>query len=168
LLALLVARQAAFSGGMVLVVDRQGCFYPPAAAALGMDMRRLVVIRPRSQLDEAWAIDQGLRAAGVAAVLAWPDAIHDHTFRRWQLAAESQRVTGLLVRSAVHAREPSWAALRLRVQTLPSETLTRRRVHVELLRARGDFAKGSLVMDLDPITGTLYESNSLCAAAVGS
>ena len=44
-LALLVARQACSRKGTLVVVDATGQFYPPAAAACGLDLRRLVVIR---------------------------------------------------------------------------------------------------------------------------
>src|SRR5215210_5945233 len=37
---------AASQGGLIAVVDLAGTFYPPAAAACGLDLDRLVVVRP--------------------------------------------------------------------------------------------------------------------------
>src|SRR5262245_53430526 len=47
-LGLLAAREACRAGGMLVVVDRAGMFYPPAAAGWGVDPARLIVVRPRN------------------------------------------------------------------------------------------------------------------------
>src|SRR2546423_4680121 len=57
-LALLAARQACHAGGMLLVLDRRGEFYPPAAAVWGLDLNNLLIVRPREKGDELWALDQ--------------------------------------------------------------------------------------------------------------
>src|SRR5262249_29098673 len=41
-LALLLARQAAGQQKALVVIDRTGCFYPPAAAKLGIDLQRTI------------------------------------------------------------------------------------------------------------------------------
>jgi protein ImuA len=67
--------RAAQRSRTILVVDRSGWFHPPAILPwLGREGSglQLVVARPSRDEDEIWAIDQGLRCAGVAAVLAWP------------------------------------------------------------------------------------------------
>lgn len=69
-LALLAAREACREGKSLIVVDRQRRFYPPAAAAWGIDLSRLIVVHPASEAEELWAIDQALRCRGVAAVWA--------------------------------------------------------------------------------------------------
>ncbi len=46
-LSLLAAREACHEGGTLVVIDRQQIFYPPAAAAWGIDLNRLIVVRPR-------------------------------------------------------------------------------------------------------------------------
>ena len=76
---------------------------------------RLFVIRPASDADEIWAIDQTLRCAGVAAVVGWPGRVSATVFRRWQLAARSSGVVGLLVRPAAARHEPTWAETRIQV-----------------------------------------------------
>src|SRR4051794_37676869 len=55
-LALSAARQACGEQGVVMVVDSSGEFYPPAAVGLGIDLRQLILVRPRNDADEVWAI----------------------------------------------------------------------------------------------------------------
>ena len=41
-----------------MVIDRAWTFYPPAAAAWGVDLGRLIVVRPQNSRDELWAAVQ--------------------------------------------------------------------------------------------------------------
>jgi len=116
MLAVLTAREAFAADGAMVVVDRRGEFYPPAAVRLGIDPSRLLLVRAGTRADQIWAIDQSLRCSGVAVVLAWPRRLDDRTFRRWQLAAEEGGTLGLLVRPAEARSEPSWAEVRLLVE----------------------------------------------------
>jgi protein ImuA len=113
MLALVAAREACRQGGVLVVVDRQGTFYPPAAAAWRIDLQSMIVVRPQNDKDEQWTLDQALRCEHVAAVMAWPQRLDGHTFRRLQLAAETSGSLGLLVRPLSARREPSWANVRL-------------------------------------------------------
>ncbi|MCC7367370.1 MAG: hypothetical protein IT306_03045 [Chloroflexi bacterium] len=62
---------AASRGGLVAVVDQAGTFYPPAAAASGLDLARLVVVRPPDRREAVEAVSLLLASAGFDAVL-WP------------------------------------------------------------------------------------------------
>lgn len=143
-LALAAARQACGANGTLVVIDRRRTFYPLAAAPArrgGLDLSRLLLVRPQNDRDETWAIDQALRAGGASAVLAWPDKLDDHLFRRLQLAAEAGDTLGLFVRPARAIAEPSWAEVRWLVEPLPSIQSragdASRRVQLTLLRAPG-------------------------------
>jgi hypothetical protein len=143
-LALAAARQACGETGTLVVVDRRRTFYPLAAAACGIDLSRLLVVRPQHDRDESWAIDQALRSGGASTVLAWPEKLDDHLFRRLQLAAEAGETLGLLLRPARALAEPSWAEVRWLVEPLPSvssgEGHAPRRVKLSLLRSAGGAA----------------------------
>lgn len=112
-----------------------------AAAGLGVDLKQLIVVRPANQADEAWAIDQALRCAGVAAVVCWPGKLDDRTFRRWQLAAEEGGTLGMLLRPLADRQQPSWAELRLLVAAsssiAPSRAAAGRILQIEVLPCRG-------------------------------
>ena len=69
-LALVAAREACREGGVAVVIDTPRRFYPPAAAAWGLELSRLLLVRPQSEKDLYWAVDQALRCPRVSAVLA--------------------------------------------------------------------------------------------------
>jgi protein ImuA len=179
-LALSAARQACGEGQPLVVVDRARGFYPPAAVGLGIDPQRLVLVRPDNPLDELWAIDQSLRCEGVGAVLCWPQKLDDHTFRRWQLAAEASGAVGLLIRPSRAQREPSWAELRLLITPQPSAEAggLARRVSINILRLRGAGLASAIELELhaDPNPNDrepghephrLPSASALAAAAIG-
>jgi hypothetical protein len=163
LLALLAARQACRDGKMLLVVDRARRFYPPAAAAWGIDLARLAVVQPASEADELWAIDQALRCRGVGAVWSRRGRLDDRDFRRLQLAAESGGTLGLLVRPASVRGEPSWAHVQLLVSTVgqPSSLPVFSpvgehggwRLRVEVTRCRGGHVGQAVELEIDERTG---------------
>lgn len=161
LLALLAAREICRAGGMLVIVDRQRSFYPPGALCWGIELRQMLIVRPTNDADDAWAWDQSLRSSAVAAVWGWPHPRDEPTLRRWQLAAEAAGTIGLLLRPEAVRSEPSWAEARLLVQPLvtPQQpgVVPRRRLHVELLRARGALTGGSTILELNEETTEVQE-----------
>jgi len=135
--------------GTLVVLDQTGWFYPPAVAAWGIDLERLVWLRVDTARDAFWALDQSLRCPAVHAVWSclgsWDPQLDGRWFRRFQLAAEQSRAVGMLVRAPRFRHRPSWAELRLNVSPDPqrSEHHARganqdacRMMRVELLRSR--------------------------------
>lgn len=157
-LAFLAAREACRHGGTLVVLDSHGEFYPPAAARLGIDLQRLVVVHPATTADEHWALDQALRCRGVAAVLAWPEKLDGRTFRRLQLAAEEGGGLGLFIRSDAARHVPSWADVRLWIEPAPmspGENL-RRRLRIWLLHCRGGSRGCSVDVEIDDKTHSVH------------
>ena len=60
--------------GPLAIVDVAGTVYPPAAAACGLDLRRLVVVRPPQRRDLLCVVLELTRSEGFDAVLATLDA----------------------------------------------------------------------------------------------
>src|SRR5688572_28208661 len=60
-LALAAAREACSDTRTLVVVDRSRTFYPPAAAAWGIDLVRTLVLHPADDAAELWSLDQALR-----------------------------------------------------------------------------------------------------------
>ncbi len=106
--------------GFVVVVDTQHDIYPPALASWGIDLEKVVLVRPQSDTDALWAIDQSLRTPAVAAVVADLQRMDDRAARRLQLAAEQGGGLALLVRPIAARRGPSWADVQWIVRALPS------------------------------------------------
>lgn len=165
-LALLGARQACQDGGVLVLVDRPREVYPPALAAWGVDLERVILLYPETARDEFWAWDQALRCPGVAAVWGWLEQLDGRRFRRLQLSAEASGVLGMLLRPAQVCRQPTWAEVRLWVEPQPeladaSNALAAgsgsgRRLRVKLLHARGG-GHGEVTLTLDEWTGELRE-----------
>jgi hypothetical protein len=102
--------------------------YGPGLAAYGLDPARLVLVRTRRDAEILWAMEEGLRTSGVAAVVGEVGALPAVASRRLQLAAEHSGVTAFVLRrwrdGGQAARErnlPNAAATRWRVAALPSQ-----------------------------------------------
>lgn len=160
-LAMIAAREASRNGRVVVVVDRARRFYPPAATACGIALENLVVVRPTSQADFDWTMNQALRSPAAAAVVCWPESLESRSLRRWQLAAEAGGSLGLLVRPTSAANQSSWSDLRLLVQARP--TAGSPRFQVELLRSRHGQSGRSVELELDDETSTLHLVPELAA-----
>lgn len=104
--------------------------YPPALTQWGVDLSRVLVVRPRRSADILWAAEQALASGNCAAVLVWPEKIGGErdmssrserhpgsipifSSRRLQLAAEEGRSWAIAFRPAEARAEVSAAALRL-------------------------------------------------------
>ena len=84
----------------------------------GVDMRRVEIVHADSK-DVLWAMEQCLRSASCAAVLAWPQQADDHALRRLQVVADSGHALAFVFRARRHLANASPAALRLELEALP-------------------------------------------------
>jgi protein ImuA len=171
-LGLLGAREACGEGGTLVVIDRSQTFYPPAAAAWGIDLDQTTVVHPQNARDELWAAVQALRSPAVAAMFAVIDRLDSRAFRRLHLAAQAGRTLGVLMRPASARDQPSWADVTLeagplsvvRSPLLPYNGLRTtshgRRVQVRVLRCHNGRAGGSAVLEIDDAAQTVQEANS--------
>ncbi len=178
-LALRAAAEAALAGGVVVVIDLERRFYPPAAVDAGLDLGRTLLVHPHDAHESAWVFDQALRCPGVAAVYGEVDELDDRTFRRWQLAAETGGALGALVRPATARRLPSWAECRFWVEPLrraapaalvglppgikgarPPDGFVPdgrcRQWRVELLRGRGTQAGQAAILELGGVSESVH------------
>jgi len=165
-LALILARQACGERKMLVIADEERRFYPPAAARMGIDLCRTVVIRPKKVSGTFLAsLVQALRCPAVGAVLGWFDRLPPVDFRRLQLAAESGGGLGLVLRPAAALRTPSFAAARLLVAPVASGEESLRRIRIEAVRVRGGKSGQSVVLEVDDETGDVRVPAVLAAAA---
>ena len=109
ILALAAAREACRQGRAFVALDCQRQFYPPAAAAWGIDLSGTLVLRPKNEADALWALDQALRCPGVGAVWAPWNRLEERDFRRLQLAAEAAGRSASWCVPARRRGHPSWA-----------------------------------------------------------
>jgi protein ImuA len=141
---------SAGDGGTVLWCLPRPDLHGPGLAAHGLDPARLVLVRAARDSEILWAMEEGLRAPGIAAVVGEVGTLPAVASRRLQLAAERSGITAFLLRrwrdggQAVRERNlPNAAVTRWRVAVLPSQPspgelgVGRPRWRVELLRCRG-------------------------------
>ena len=140
--ALWVAHRCAVAADFptVVVIDPEGSFHPPAAAAWGVSLEALLWVRPSSEQDAWWAWEEALRSGVFPVVWGWVPRLPLRWYRRLQLACESGRGLGMLVRPESSLRQPCWAAVRWRVEPIPSrpeDSLGTRRWRVSAVRVPG-------------------------------
>ncbi len=112
--------------------------YGPGLAAFGLDPGRLILLEAAKPAELLWAMEEGLRCPGLAAVVAELDGLDLTAGRRLQLAAEAGGATGLVLGRRAGGGAP--APARWRVPPPPGAGLAAggsARWHVELLRCRG-------------------------------
>src|SRR5271169_294963 len=125
--------------------------YAPALAQRGIDLRRLLVVRPAGATEALWAAEQALSSGVCAAVFLWLKGTDDRWLRRLKLAAEAGGALGVLFRPERHRFEFSPAALRLLLTQGATEP------RLELLKVQG--GRPGLV-ELDSIEPGSIESGT--------
>lgn len=123
----------------VLWCARRINLYGPGLAAWGFDPGRLILVEAAKPADLLWAMEEGLRCAGLMAVVGEIDRLDLTAGRRLQLAAEAGGVTGLVLRhnAGVSAGGASATTSRWRVSARPRIGPGPACWRVELLRYRG-------------------------------
>ena len=153
--AVLLGRLAAASGKPVLWCGG-GDLYAPGLGAFGLDPGAVILALAAGRAELLWAIEEGLRCRGLAAVLGEADKVDLAAGRRLQLAAEAGGATGLLLGRPRDASASGITVTRWRVAPAPGGPHWR----VELLRCRGG-APGSWLMEWDDATGDLAVAAAL-------
>jgi len=105
--------------------------YPPALDAWGINLSRLLIVRPKDDSEILWSAEQALVSGTCAAVLLWPETLNDQDSRRLQLAAEKGGSWAIAFRPATARHEPSAAALRIEMQADQAGT------HLHVFKSRG-------------------------------
>ena len=105
--------------------------YAPALQQCGIDLSRVLIVRPKDDSELLWSAEQALSSGTCAAVLLWPVTLDDQASRRLQLAAEKGHSWAIAFRPLSARQQPSAAALRLELQS------TRQGTRVHILKSRG-------------------------------
>jgi protein ImuA len=143
----------------------EGDLYGPGLTAAGLDIGRLILAQARRPQELLWAMEEGLKSSGLAAVVGEVAALSLPASRRLLLAAEASGVTGFALRrwrsgddAAGQRLAPNAALTRWRVASLPGDLsagepgIGRPRWQVELWRCRGG-VPASWMMEACDATG---------------
>ncbi|MEZ6197543.1 MAG: SOS cell division inhibitor SulA [Planctomycetota bacterium] len=124
--------------------------YPPALAARGLALDRLLAVRPADPREHLWALEVLLDSGLCGLVLSPLPRASDAALRRLQLAARRAGATALLLRDARAAESPSPAPLRLRARPRPAPGPGRRALEIEVFKRPGLRAPLALQMEWSP------------------
>src|SRR5438105_1585322 len=126
--------------------DPQRRLYPPAIAASGIPLGRLLILWPKNEKDELWALTECLRCSGVGVALACPKNLSTIEARRLQLAAERGGGVGILLRPASAASTPYAAATRWLVSAIAGER-TVQKWKVQLIHGHGGQVGKTVILE---------------------
>jgi hypothetical protein len=148
--ALLLARAAAraMEGGYVAWCDARGDLYPPAVAAAGLSLDRLLIVRPQTAADEVWAAAECMGCRGVAATVAAPPRLSRVEVRRLQLAAERGGGAGILLRRAGPASAAHYAAATRWLVRPAAGSETVQRWSVQLVHGHGGLVNQTVLLEV--------------------
>ncbi len=126
------------------MVQEAGRLYGHGLGAFGIDPARLLLVSADREKDALWAMEEGLRTEGLAAVIGEVDGGDFTATRRLALACLEYRMPALLLRPPAKAAAGSAAATRWRIGAQPGTVDpldSRMPLHphwrIELLRCRG-------------------------------
>ena len=126
----LLALIGAAKSGRGAVVDPMAMFYPPAAAALGMPLERMLLVRPRDPARAAWAAEQIARSGVAICVVVIDARVDDAHARRLLRAAETGQTALVLL-----AERPTGLPVALSLNVMPRGG----EIVVEVMRSRMGF-----------------------------
>jgi len=147
----------------VIWSDPSGEVYPPALAAMGLDLTKVFLLRTSRDEDEAWAVAECLRCRGVGAVIAAPSPLKRMSrieARRLQLAAEHGGSVGILLRQTGRGDDIYAAATRWKVSPMAGER-TVQRWTIQLLHGHGGRVGETVILEWQRETNSVHTVEKL-------
>lgn len=95
---LALSLKANATSGWIVWVTQDADLYAPGLAALGLDLRRLILVSARRDAEVCWALEEALRSRCLKAVVGEIGVLTLNATRRLQLAAEQAGVPCFLLR----------------------------------------------------------------------
>jgi protein ImuA len=129
-------------GGACLWISTTRKLFPPSLDDFEVQPDRLIFVDVQREKDVLWAMEEALKCEGLAAVIAEVREISFAQSRRLQLAVESSKVTGFLLRNDPRKLGTTTCVARWQITPLPSTVEEELpgvgfpRWQVELLRVR--------------------------------
>lgn len=137
-----ILKQLMINGGVTIWIGRNRSVFPPALKYFGIDPGHVIFIDLEWEKDILWVFEESLKSPGVAAVIGEIGNITFSQSRRLQLAVETSRVTGFILRNDNETISPTASTARWRIKPLPSVLedgmpgVGFPRWHVELLKVK--------------------------------
>jgi protein ImuA len=144
-------QQVTQAGRHVLLVSPPYTPYMPAWENLGIDRRRIVIVKAHALAERLWTFEQGIKSAAFGAILGWLSGISQQAARKLQILARSAATLAFLFRPASARLEPSAAPLRILLDPIRRHALSRT-LRLHLLKRRGMPAGLSIYLTLPLVT----------------
>jgi len=107
-------------GGACVWIGTMRRIFPPALALFNIAPERMIFIDLQRERDVLWAMEEALKCEGLAAVVAEVREISFMQSRRLQLAVESSKVTGFILRTDLKKLTTTTCVARWEISPLPS------------------------------------------------
>jgi len=140
------------NGRVCLWISLRDHVFPSALKSFGIEADQLIFIRVTRDKEALWVMEEALKCAGLAAVVAEVKELDFKQSRRLQLAVEQSHVSGFILRNISRKISSTACVARWQVKALPSEPvdglpgLGFPRWQVELLKVRNGHP-GSWIME---------------------
>jgi len=109
-------------GGTCLWIGSSRKLFPSSLSAFNIEPDRVIFIDLKREKDVLWVTEEALKCEGLGAVIAELQDINIAQSRRLQLATESSKVTGFILRTDLNKAKTSTCVARWRISSIPSET----------------------------------------------
>jgi protein ImuA len=108
-------------GGACIWISTSRKLHPSALNAFGIDPGRFIFVDVQREKDILWVMEEALKCEGLAAVIAEIKEVSFAQSRRLQLAVESSKVTGFLLRNDPKKISATTCMARWQISPLPSQ-----------------------------------------------
>ncbi|MFI5163069.1 MAG: ImuA family protein [Sphingobacteriales bacterium] len=109
-------------GGACLWVSAARRVFPSSLMAFNTEPDRVIFIDLKKAKDALWVTEEALKCEGLSAVVVELQGINFAESRRLQLAVESSKVTGFILRTDPRKAGASTCVARWQISPLPSTT----------------------------------------------
>ena len=107
--------------GAAIWISASRSLFPPALKALGIQPHKIIFIDLKREKEILWVMEESLKCAGLAAVIAEIKELSFTASRRLQLAVEKSQVTGFVLRQQPKNIAATACVSRWKITALPSE-----------------------------------------------
>lgn len=108
-------------GGTCLWIGTSRRLFPPSLSMFNIPPDRIIFIDAKEEKEVLWVMEQALKCEGLAAVIAEVREISIVQSRRLQLAVESSKGTGFILRNDPRKLGANTCVARWKISPLPSE-----------------------------------------------
>lgn len=109
-------------GGICLWISSSRKLFPSSLSVFNVEPDRVIFIDLKRERDVLWVTEEALKCEGLSAVVAELQDINIAQSRRLQLAVESSKITGFILRPNLNKTKTSTCVARWRISPIPSET----------------------------------------------